>query len=70
MSKKQQEVSPVDVDAPVEVRALCDLQAFGASAGCLVLVPAGVVQELRSRWLVDDAPEAVEYARSLSQPEQ
>lgn len=64
MPKQAPAPAPVDPDAPVEVRALCDLPAFGGIAGRVLSVPAGLVPEMRAQFLVDDSPEAVEYARS------
>ena len=65
MTRKQTGDPPLADDAPVEVRALCDLPAFGASAGRLAFVPPGLVPELRAAGKIDSAPAAVEYALTL-----
>jgi hypothetical protein len=70
MSKQKPEAAPVDANASVEVRALCDLPSFGVVAGRIASVPAGLVPEMRGAGMVDSDPAAVEYARSIEQPEQ
>lgn len=66
MSKQKPDAAPVDANASVEVRALCDLPTFGVVAGRLAIVPAGLVPEMRGTGMVDDTPEAVEYARTVT----
>jgi hypothetical protein len=70
MTKKQQEGASdeTEAEAPVEVRALCDLPSHGGIAGRLVLVPSGQVPGMRAAGLVDDSEAAIAYARSLEHP--
>jgi hypothetical protein len=50
----------------VEVRALKDSATHGLVAGVLAAVEAAAVPDLKAAGLIDDHPEAVAYAKSLS----
>ena len=63
----EREPDPVVDHGPlVEVRALADLPAYGASAGKLAMVPSGLVEQFRANWMIDDDPSAIEAAKSES----
>lgn len=50
----------------VEARALVDLPAFGVQAGRLLAADAAVIEALATAGEVDPHPEAVAYAKTLS----
>jgi hypothetical protein len=65
MAKKQTEQAA----GPVEVRALMDDPGRGLRCGQLATVDAADLQSLLDAGLVDDHPDAVAYAKTLTNQE-
>jgi hypothetical protein len=58
--------SPPEAAGEVEARALIDLPAHGVQAGRLLVADAAVVEALVAAGEVDPHPDAVAYAKTLS----
>lgn len=63
MAKAKAAEAPAGI---VEARALIDLPAHGVQAGRLLAAKAAVVEALAAAGEVDPHPEAVAYAKTLS----
>lgn len=73
MSKKQAAPAAATAEAgeaagpaTVEVRALVDCQTYNMKSGQLAVIPSDALQALKASGRVDDNPEAVAYAKTLT----
>ena len=73
MSKKQAapaaataEAGEAEAPATVEVRALVDCQTYNMKSGELAVIPSHALKALKDSGRVDDNPEAVAYAKTLT----
>ncbi len=63
MARKQQQEGADTAEA----RALVDLPGFDAKAGDLVVVPASEAKGMEQGSLIDTHPDAVAYAKTLTE---